>query len=298
MSKTPSKIGKPKKRTSWVWLAAVPVLLGVVVAAVTASRDHTSDAPESAVASSSLKGVVGGDFHSLVADPTTPGRLFVGGHQAVSRSDDGGKTWKLVKVLDNADAMGWSFTDTAVYVTGHPGINRSTDKANTFERANAGLPDTDVHAFGASDSTLYAAGPNLGVSASTDGGQTWTTRSQNAGQSFFGRILLDGEDALVAADARFGAVGSGDGGRTWRRLGGPPAATWVSRSGQTLYASGQQAAKSTDGGTTWTNVTLPVGATIVEADPNDPEVVYAGVHRGDAVTVWVSRDAGAHWARP
>lgn len=84
-----------------------------------------------------------------------------------------------------------------------------------------GLPDTDVHAFGAAGSTLYAAGPANGVIASTDGGKNWETRTDNAGQSFFGRILIGPNDDqhLVAADARAGAMESIDGGRAWRRLG-------------------------------------------------------------------------------
>ena len=43
--------------------------------------------------------------------------------------------------------MGWAFTRDAVYVSGHPGLNRSTDGGTTFARTNDGLPDTDLHAF-------------------------------------------------------------------------------------------------------------------------------------------------------
>ena len=280
-----------------VWIVAAVAAVGAA-AVLVASRD--GDSPDATREPPSSGGVVGGDFHSLVADPTTPGRLFVGGHQAVSVSNDGGRTWARVDALDDADAMGWAISDSAVYVSGHPGLNRSTDGGATFRRTNDGLPDTDVHAFGASPSTMFAAGPGLGVVASTDEGKTWTPRTQEAGQSFFGRILVDSADdeELVAADARNGAVASIDGGRTWRRLGGPQVAVWVSRSDATLYASGQTAATSTDGGATWTNLDLPDGASLVEADPTDPALLYAGVHSGDAVQVWVSRDGGATWARP
>ena len=293
----PSKSRKAPRRQKALWVG-IGALLAAVVAIAVVSRggnDESTTTPSGAGA-----GFTGGDFHSLVVDPTTPGRLFVGGHKAVSMSPDGGRSWSRVDSLTDADAMGWSFTGDAVYVTGHPGITRSTDGAATFRRTNDGLPDTDVHGFGAGESTLYAAGPAMGVIASTDGGRTWAARTQSAGQSFFGRMLIGpGDDQqLVAADARNGASASSDGGRTWRSLGGPPSAVWVSRSRGTLYASGQRAAKSTDGGATWTDLQLPDGASLVEADPGNPEVLYAGVHDGEAVTVWVSRDGGQRWTRP
>lgn len=295
-STTPRKRG-PSRETR-IFVAVALVL--VAVAALALWRSGTGeDAPGTNTAGGATRGVVGADFHSLVVDPTIPGRLFVGGHQAVSVSSDGGHTWARMSSLNDADAMGWGFTAGEVFVSGHPGINRSTDAASTFRRSNSGLPDTDVHAFGASATTLYAAGPVLGVIASADDGRTWTSRTNDAGQSFFGQILVDQADdqRLVAADARAGAASSTDGGRTWRRLGGPAAAVWVSRSGDTLFASGQTAAKTSDGGATWTNLELPSGATLVEADPKNPDLLYTGVHDGDAVTVWVSRDGGATWKR-
>ena len=274
-------------------------LLATVVAVVAVVASRGGGGGEQAAPSSG--GFVGGDLHSLVVDPTTPGRLFVGGHHAVSTSADRGRTWSRVESLDGADAMGWAFTADAVYVSGHPGISRSSDRAAAFHPANDGLPDTDIHAFGAGGSTLYAAGPAIGVIASSDGGRTWDARTTDAGQAFFGRILTGPDDDrhLVAADARSGATESTDGGRTWHSLGGPPSALWVSRSGTTLYVSGPQgAAGSRDGGKTWKELALPAGVTLVEADPIDSAVLYAGIHDGQTVRVMVSRDGGARWGRP
>lgn len=244
-------------------------------------------------------GFVGGDLHSLVADPDVPGRLFVGGHEAVSVSLDRGATWSRVDTLDNADAMGWAFAGEAVWVSGHPGINRSSDGARSFERANDGLPDTDVHAFGATPSVRYGAGPGAGVIASTDGA-SWETRADDAGQAFFGRILVDPADDehLVAADAQQGVVESTDGGRSWRGIGGPPTVLWVSRQGETFYASGPSGASvSVDGGRTWEPMRVPAGASIVEADPGESGVLYAAVHTGNRAEVWTSRDGGSTWGR-
>ena len=244
-------------------------------------------------------GATGGDFHSLVADPTVSGRIYVGGHTSVSRSDDSGRTWTAVPGLNDADAMGWGIESTAIWVSGHPGLSLSVDGGVTFERRNSGLPDTDVHAFGAAGQAQFAAGPGLGVVGSADGGSTWVPLSSAAGQSFFGRILIDPADAehLIAADVQNGASESNDGGRTWTPLGTQPA-SWVSSSDglSTLFASGGPIAeRSRDGGSTWERMTIPDGATLVEATPG---ALYAGVHEGESVTLWVSADDGITWNRP
>ena len=245
-------------------------------------------------------GVTGGDFHSLVADPVVAGRIYVGGHTAVARSDDGGKSWVAVGVLDGADAMGWAIQPDAIWVSGHPGLNVSVDGGLTFSRHNDGLPDSDVHAFGAGAITLYAAGPGIGVASSNDSGVTWTVLSTTAGQAFFGRILVDSDDPahLVAADVQQGAMGSTDGGRSWFALGTDPV-SWVSSTdGLTnIYASGGPIPqRSRDGGATWEPVKVPTGATLVEVAPDG--TLYTGVLDGNAVAVWSSSDAGQTWSRP
>ena len=248
--------------------------------------------------------MVGGDLHSLVVDPANPERLFVGGHQAVSASSDGGRSWQPVPSLEGADAMGWAFAPDAIYVSGHPGLSRSADGGQSFRRQNQGLPDTDVHAFGAGGGVLYGASPAAGVFASNDGGGSWQVRSEAAGPALFGRILVDPKNPehLVAADVRSGPVDSSDGGRTWRKLGGLRAATWVSQAGpdtRALVASGPTgASRSADGGRSWSPVNLPEGGLLVEASASNPELLYAAAHQGSTAQVWMSRDGGRTWARP
>jgi photosystem II stability/assembly factor-like uncharacterized protein len=250
--------------------------------------------------------VTGGDLHSLVADPADPSRLFVGGHQAVAVSTDRGRTWKQVDSLENADAMGWAFMDDTVLVGGHPGLSVSTDGGRTFERRNGGLPATDIHALGAGGGVVYAASPQVGVFASTDGARTWDIHSPSAGQTFMGRILVDRDDPdhLMAPDMRSGVVESADGGRTWRSLGGVRGAMWVSWDpadpAHLVATGGGEWASSTDGGTTWADLAAPEGASLLELDPSDPRVVYAAIHdpRSGRVTIEVSRDGGRTWGRP
>lgn len=244
--------------------------------------------------------VVGGDLHSLAMDPAEP-RLYVGGHEGVAVSTNGGGSWRQVETLDNADAMGWAFDGRRVLVGGHPGLFVSEDGGRTFEMRNEGLPATDVHALGAGGDLIYAASPGAGVFASIDGGRSWEMRTQEAGQSFMGRILVDPEDPerLIAPDVAGGAAESTDGGRTWRALGGVSGAMWVSwdpANTRHLVVSGMdQAAESADGGTTWQPLDIPAGASVVELSPEDPATLYSATHQGRQALVRSSTDGGSTW---
>jgi photosystem II stability/assembly factor-like uncharacterized protein len=245
--------------------------------------------------------VVGGDLHSLVVDPSDPDKLYIGSHQGVSVSSDGGQTWTVEETLDGADAMGWAFTEDAILVGGHPGISVSTDGGTTFEQRNAGLPSTDVHALGAGKDVIYAGFAGIGTFASTDGGRSWEMRSEEIGDAFMGRILVDpaNDDHVVAPDMEGGAVESTDGGRTWTALSGVPGAMWVSwdeRDTDHIIVTGMgSAAETTDRGASWQPFSIPEGASIVEFSPHDPEVLYAAVLQAPEALVYVSKDGGSTW---
>ena len=292
-----SPLGWLARNSLWAGLLAV-VVVGAVVLTVTSlgGGDSSDDGGG---------GLTGGDFHSLVVDSSDPQRIFVGGHQAVSVSTDGGATWTEVDSLRDADAMGWAFTSDAIYVSGHPGLNGSTDDGASFERINQGLPSTDVHALGGTDRVLYGASPAVGVFASTGAAGEWDVRTTAAGQSFFGRIVVDPADDqhLFAADASVGVAESRDGGVTWQAVdSGLRAATWLSRGGDgldLLVASGPVgAAVSRDGGQSWEALELPEGASLVEAVSGQADLLYAGAHDGSRVQVQVSRDGGQSWTTP
>lgn len=280
------------------WVGSL-LLIGVLFVAL---RSGSTDAPAPGVSVS--KPIVGDDLHSLVVDPTEPDTLYIGSHQGVSVSTDGGKSWEVVEPLSGADAMGWAFTDDAILVGGHPGLTISTDGGKTFEQRNDGLPTTDVHALGAGQQVIYAGLAGAGTFASTDGGQTWEQRSQEYGGAFMGRIQVDPEDDehLLAPDMMSGAVASSDGGRTWAALGGVQGAMWVSWDGNDtdhIIATGQgAAAESTDGGQTWETLEIPSGASIVEFSPHDADTLYSAVLEAPEASVYVSTDSGGTWARP
>lgn len=251
----------------------------------------------------SATALTGGDFHSMIVDPENIDRVFAGGHTAVSVSTDGAKTWREVDSLENADAMGWAFTDEEILVGGHPGISVSPDGGKTFRQDNQGLPSTDIHALGGGGGMIYAASPQAGVFASTDGRKSWEVRNPRAGRSFMGRILVNHQNAdhILAPDMGGGVAESRDGGRTWKDLGGVRGAMWVTwdqSQPSRIVASGQdRAVLSTDGGASWESLDVPEGVQIIDMAPTDSDLLYAGRHDGEKVTVFVSRDGGRIWKR-
>jgi len=274
----------------------VVVGLGVVAAIMLTRPDTGPTSPG--------RPFVGGDLHSLAMAPGTASRLYVGGHEGVAVSADGGRTWRQIESLDGADAMGWAFTDEGALVGGHPGLFVSVDGGRTFRQDNAGLPATDIHALGSGAGVIYAASPQLGVFASTDGGVSWEVRTDQVGQAFMGGILVDPRDPdhLVAPDMQAGAVESSDGGRSWGVLGGVPGAMWVTwdpSDTDWIVVSGMgHAALTRDGGRTWAQMAVPEGASVVEIDANNSDMLYAGVLEGTEAVVWVSRDGGSTWTMP
>jgi photosystem II stability/assembly factor-like uncharacterized protein len=278
------------------------VAIGAIAILMLALRFGRADAP--APGESVANPVVGDDLHSLVVDPNDPDTLYIGSHQGVSVSTDGGTKWEVIESLNGADAMGWAFTDDAILVGGHPGVSISTDGGETFEQRNDGLPSTDVHALGAGEEVIYAGLAGVGTYASTDGGATWEARSEEFGGAFMGRIQVDpaDDDHILAPDMSSGAVESSDGGRTWDALGGVQGAMWVSwnqnDTDRIVVTTQGSAAESADGGKTWEAFEIPQGASIVEFSPHDPELLFAAVLEAPEASVYVSKDGGDTWTRP
>ena len=296
--------GQKQQSQPWYRDPLLPWAVGllILIAVAVALRSDNADTP--APGASVANPVVGDDLHSLVVDANDPDRIFIGSHQGVSVSNDGGATWQSIESLAGADAMGWGFTDDAILVGGHPGLNISTDGGRTFELRNDGLPSTDAHALGAGGDVIYAGLAGAGLFASTDGGASWEARSDEFGGSFMGRIHVNPADDqhLLAADKQGGAVESTDGGRTWESLGSGGGALWVSWAAddaERIVAMTQQGVGlSTDGGRSWGPLEVPEGASIVEFSPHDPEVLYAAVHEAPEASVYVSRNGGDTWKRP
>ena len=295
------RVRKPRpwyQRYPWL-----PWTLGLIVLALAVLALRSDGADDPASDTSASDPVVGADLHSLAVDPQNPETLYIGSHQGVSLSRDGGETWEVIEGLNGADAMGWAFTTDSVFVGGHPGLMVSSDDARTFELRNDGLPSTDVHALGGGEGTLYAGLAGAGTFASADQGRSWEPRSSEFGGAFMGRIQVDPSDDehLLAPDMQAGVVESVDGGRTWKALGGVQGAMWVTwnaaDTGDIIATGMEGAARTTDGGKTWERLEVPDGASLVEFSPGEPKRLYAAVLKAPEAEVYVTEDGGRTWAR-
>ncbi len=166
----------------------------------------------------------------VTVDPNNPDVVWVGTGENVSgrhvgwgdgvyRSGNGGKTWTNMG-LENSEHVGRILIDprdsNVIFVAaegplwsagGERGLYKSTDAGNSWERVleidkNTGV--TDVAFNPANPDVMYAAayerrrhvwgfmagGPNSGIYKSTDGGETWTKKTEGLPDADMGKIGL------------------------------------------------------------------------------------------------------------
>lgn len=122
--------------------------------------------------------------HALAMD--AEGRaLFLGTHDGLLRSEDGGRSWQRVVLAANhshTDVMAVTADPKdpmIVYVATHEaGVFKSTDGGKTWREANTGLGGLDVHGLAVDSNTprkLHAAvrEKGEGIYRTSDGGGNW-----------------------------------------------------------------------------------------------------------------------------
>jgi len=205
-------------------------------------------------------GPVAGRVNVAVADPTNPNVVYLGTNDSGSSGgySGGGGVWKTTNWL--ASVPSWTpLTDNL------PSLSIYTN--------GLVIAPTDPN-------TLYAAaqGPDGGIMATHDGGETW---------SYLGTNLF--------ADVTFGAI-----------VVDPTNANtlYVAVNG---YLAGSQIAdgvfKSTDGGMTWTDTTssfMNGYSTSLIIDPSNPNVLYVGNVDDSTPSrngIWKTNDGGMTWVK-
>ncbi|MEP7104974.1 MAG: hypothetical protein ABI838_03905 [Chloroflexota bacterium] len=247
-------------------------------------------------------GVAVGDLHSVVIDPSDSNHIFVGGHVAAAETTDGGKSFHAVPGLENGDPMAWSVsTDGRIQVaSGHMGLRTSADAGRTWTNLTAKLPYSDVHAVGMdpehpSNWLAYVVG--RGVYATTDAGQTWTSKG-NANASLYGPILISPGGQSMTASGPSGIVRSIDGGRTWIRLSPLPATFLAADPSDPrhLYAAGTQLTESLDGGANWRPLAGSLsGARAIAVGGGTTPTLVSVIPAGDTFRLLHSQDGGTTW---
>ena len=249
---------------------------------------------------------------AFAIDPSVPNTLYVGTAGGISKSTDGGATWRLIGLSDVRSLAIDPISPNRVYAgTAAWGLFVSTDHGEMW----TGLPDANLIINGPTISTIaidpatpavmylgsntadwccidgtagfeYAQGG--AIFKSMDAGITWQPTSMGPG--WFSRVQA------IAVDLRSGAVyvvrdselyRSTDGMETWPAIPPLPGVPW-SVGGVTLDAGGDPTIiyaatisgvlKSTDGGITWpAQFTLSlstVGSGTITANPQPVSGTY------------------------
>ncbi len=245
---------------------------------------------------------------SLAADPQHSTVLYSGTSHGLSKSTDGGATWKAASGLP-ADAVTTVALDPAnpatVYACMSQGLYQSKDSGVTWKSVLSG-PVTAVTAAATQAGLIFAGRPSAPILRSQDGGVNWqevgTAVSVNA-------LAIDPSNALIvyAATSRSGIYLSTDGGLTWAysntglTRGSAPLPIYAlaidPRIPQRLYAGTANGLyRSNDWGTDWTPGGTGIGTRPVLSlaiNPMDANYVYAGTARAG---VFQSVDGGDNWA--
>lgn len=257
------------------------------------------------------------DAYAMAVDPANPLVVYAGGHGGddtahLSRSDDGGKTFKelgqglepAVKELrvDPADPA-------IVYArSGFGKLFKSGDRGASFSALASPVSGTDdLWNFRIQPGTghLWAA-TEAGLFVSRNGGGSWSRADRGTGRYLIRSIAFDPREprSLLAASSGAGVFRSADGGASWSPSSAGLYAGWVKR----LFASPRSPAVFAQLGTGlfrreagggWTELAAPfeTDGDAVELDGlifdrQSAQALWAF----DGGTVWRSADGGKAFA--
>ena len=189
------------------------------------------------------------DVYAMAVDPKNPDVVYAGGHGGqesgaahLSRSDDGGKSWKPVgKGLEpavHAILVDPASPATVYVVSGFHQLWKSVDRGANFTALTTPLGGTDdiytLRFEPGSSSHLWAA-TEKGLFRSLDAGATWQRSDRDSGRYLIQAVAFDSSDPqqLLAASGGGGIYRSSDGGASWQPSSAGLAAAWVEK----LYAA-------------------------------------------------------------
>jgi photosystem II stability/assembly factor-like uncharacterized protein len=253
------------------------------------------------------KGVTAFDVHGIAVDPTG-GALWVGGgSNGLNRSSDGGMTYTRVGSSSGLDvngdfAIARSPTTPGTLFLGLNGLGlfKSTNAGVSFvhDAVLGNVTLSNLAPSPASASTMYVAGPDFGLAATSNGGAVWTTRTANPYAS--GVAAHPTIASRAYGGLSDGLYGTTDSGVTWTKITTVSPAVSSPRiafdSANNLYVAARSSVQSSPDGNVWTNLTTSASTTIPVAESS---VTYAGVFAiGGEDVLFVGLDeARALWRR-
>lgn len=241
-----------------------------------------------------------GDVHSLAFAPDDMNSLYLGHHDGLVQSTDGGRSWQPATLV-GADAMTVAAATGRMYVAGHDLFVESTDGGATWQPVDHNLPGLDLHGFAvdpADAEHAWAFVASQGLFETTDAGRQWELRQPGN----WGHLAAyrDGAGTALVAVGQDGLVRSRDGGVTWQLLAYPGAPLTgglaAAADGSALYAATTAGLRrSTDQGETWSDTGFGSAALAVAVARSDPRHV---VVVDDGTRLYRSADGGATWPGP
>ncbi len=297
------------ERRKWLILAAVGIAIAIVLVFVTTRNAEDGGAGDAGQAATSQQQAAPGlpdtpDYHSLIVSPDDPDKIFLGTHEGLFASSDGGKSWRQTGAI-GGDAMSLArdaADDQLLYAAGHGLFQRSEDGGLTWndiplDDAISETGSVDIHGFAADPAqpgTVYAAVANRGLYRSTDHGASFTKLS-DTGAAGFGIALTNTKpQRIYLADAGEGLLVSSNEGKTWRLLQPGVISVAISPDDpKRVLAAGEAIYLATDGESFKQVQAGPKdGFGPVVFAPSDPLRAYAVAY--DRV-LYVSQDGGATW---
>lgn len=161
------------------------------------------------------------ETHSVALSPSNPNIVYVGQHDGVRMSADGGRNWAPLDVKGDVMTVALSpAAPTRVFIAGHNVFARSDDGGKTWRAVSNDLPSQDIHALAVlpnAPDVLYAALADQGLYLSEDGGARWQAVARGLPNSVTALAALPGNPDRFYVGTQGGGVWmSMDAGVTWQ----------------------------------------------------------------------------------
>lgn len=232
----------------------------------------------------------------LIADPSQPGVVYSWSSRSLKKTTDGGSAWRELWQFPWSVALDPK-NPSVIYIASWE-LQRSTDGGMTWTVLDTRCSDVLVDAVLAD--TLYCtvydqAAQRLGISRSSDGGETWGEVQRPGSSSYLQMVIATPTGIFVRTEE--GLHRSTDAGDSWTRVSVelPFAMAYAPSMPDRVYLSnGIGIAVSVDGGASF-GAAVRTGDVTGEmaVDPGNPDVVYAA---GSRSGVLVSIDGGRSWS--
>jgi len=238
------------------------------------------------------------------------GTVYVGKEDGISKSIDGGRSFKTISNPRGIEALAIDPTKrNTIYSATFDGVFKSEDDTISWKRI--GLDNVECLSIAIDNKNpkiIYVGTSEEGVYRSIDSGTTWQNTSQGlldpyGEPSVFSLVINPDNTKVIYAGTFNGVFKSIDGGSSWQEVG-PKANSggglWVlniqidSFDHKILYIGTNSGVfESTDEGLSWDSIGLiGVFVSTLAVSPKDSNIIFAGTYSDG---LFKSSDGGKSW---